>query len=290
MILEKIFNFLKLVRVKHYLKNFLIFLPIIFSGNLFQFNSFFKTIIGFFVFSFTCSIVYIINDINDKEKDKLHDKKKNRPIASGKISVKEALCLIGFLVVIVGFSIICTNLRLYSFLYVIIYFVINIAYSFGFKNVVLLDIIILTIGFILRVLFGASIIGVEVSNWLYLTVISMAFYLALGKRRGEIIKTSEKTRKVLQYYTKEFLDKCMYMCLTLAIVFYSLWTVDIHVIDRINSNLVWTVPVVIIICMRYSMIIESDNDGDPVEVVVHDKALLFLILTYATLLIGLLYI
>ncbi len=286
---NKFFDYLKLMRVKHYLKNFLIFLPLVFSGNLFNCNYLFKSFIGFVIFSLTCSIIYVINDIRDVDKDKKHDKKKNRPIASGRVSIRNALLLAFILLIISILLLILFRLPVYSIILLIIYFVINLAYSFGFKNIPLLDIIILTSGFVIRVLFGASITNIVVSNWLYLTVMSMSFYLSLGKRRGEI-KTKKSTREVLKYYTNEFLDKCMYMCLGIAIVFYSLWTVDESVINRVGKDLVWTVPIIIIICMRYSMLIENENnDGDPVEVVFGDKAIIILGLVYVMFLLGLIY-
>lgn len=280
-------NYLKLIRVKHYLKNLLIFFPLFFSNNLFNTNLFIKTILAFLSFCFACSIVYIINDIKDKEKDKLHEKKKNRPIASGKISIKKAYIVILLLTIL---SIICflmSKINIKISIFIIVYILINILYSFGLKNIPLLDITILVSGFLIRVLYGGAVIDVEISNWLYLTVISMAFYLVIGKRRNEITNSGKETRKVLKYYTKEFLDKNMYMCLSLAIIFYSLWTMDYN---SGNSLLTWTVPIVILICMKYSMTIEIGGDGDPTEVVYSDKMLLFLIALYGLSLISFIYI
>lgn len=286
-IFNKILSYIKLMRVKHYIKNILIFFPLIFSKNLFEKNYFFTSILGFIIFSLLCSIVYIINDIRDKEKDKLHENKKNRPIASGKVSVKEAIILIFIILLIILIGLLYINPNMHMIILLCLYLALNIAYSMGLKNIALIDIIILVSGFLIRVLFGASIIDVPVSNWLYLTVISMAFYLVLGKRRNEIVKSKKNTREVLKYYSKDFLDKNMYMCLTLTIVFYSLWTFNLT--NEIN-NLILTVPIVIIICMRYSMLIENDSHGDPVEVVLNDKILLSLILTYGIAMLGLLYI
>ena len=248
-VFNKMKNYFKLMRIKHYIKNFLIFFPLIFSKTLFDKTNLFNSFIAFIIFSLVCSIVYIINDINDKEKDKLHEKKKNRPIASGKVSIKEAIVLIIVLTILIIFGLIYLKVSIYSLILLIIYLVLNIAYSIHLKNIPLLDIAILVSGFLIRVLFGASIIDVPVSDWLYLTVISMSFYLVLGKRRNEMIKSDKNTRKVLKYYNKDFLDKNMYMCLSLAIVFYSLWTVTIS-----DNNLILTVPIVILICMRYSML------------------------------------
>lgn len=287
---KKFNDYIKLIRVKHYLKNFLILLPLIFSGYLLNSNYLVSALIGFVEFSLICSVVYIINDINDKEIDMKHDKKKNRPIASGRVSVREGVIIIGILLTILIIILLIYGIKNSALLILLLYLIINLGYSFGLKNIPLVDICILTFGFVARVLFGGAITGVVVSSWLNLTVLAMAFFIALGKRRNEMNKTGKTTRKVLKYYTKEFLDKNMYMFLSIAIVFYSLWTVDDRVVNRINVNLLWTVPIVIIICMRYSMIVEDDNDGDPVEVVIHDKILLSLLSFYAITLIFILYL
>ena len=129
------------------------------------------------------------------------------------------------------------------------------------------------------------LVEVEISNWLYLTVMSMAFYLALGKRRNELIKTTE-TRDVLKLYTKDFLDKNMYVCLGLTIAFYALWATDITTINNVGSNLLaFTVPLVIIICMKYSLNLEQGKSGDPVEVLVKDKLLMILVAIYMSIIL-----
>ena len=219
-------EYIKLIRLKHYIKNLLIFLPLIFSGNFFNVQLLILAVCGFLSFSFAASVVYIINDIRDREKDRLHEKKKERPIASGKITVKNAVVTAAVLLAV---SLILQGLiqnNWISYVYVLVYVAVNVGYSFGLKDVALLDITILVSGFLIRVLYGGELIDVEVSNWLYLTVMSASFYLGLGKRRNEIIKVGTESRKVLQYYNKSFLDKNMYMCLGLTIVFYSLWSVD----------------------------------------------------------------
>ncbi len=282
-------KYLELMRPKHYIKNFLIFLPLIFSKNLGNVNLLLKVILAFLAFNFAASFVYIINDIKDVEKDKLHEKKKNRPIASGRISIKKATL---FSIIILLCSFLFNYLALkkldLSYLYIILYIVINILYSFGLKNIPLVDIVILVTGFVIRVFYGANIINVDVSNWLYLTIISGSFYLGLGKRRNEIKRVGKDSREVLKYYTQSFLDKNMYMCLAISIVFYSLWTVDMNVLGK-NNLLIWTVPLVILILMRYSMNIENDSLGDPVDVILEDKILIGLVLIYVLFTMAILY-
>lgn len=128
--------------------------------------------------------------------------------------------------------------------------------------------------------------GIEISNWLYLTIIAFAFYFGLGKRRNELAGSgSSETRKVLQYYNHNFLDKNMYLCVALGIMFYSLWT-----IEHTSEYLVWSVPMVLVICMKYSLDIEGRSDGDPVEVLVHDKVLVIMCLVYGLMVLGMLYL
>lgn len=280
-------EYFKLIRVKHYLKNLLIFFPLFFSHNLFNLNLLLKLILTFLSFCFACSIVYIVNDIKDIDKDKLHEKKKKRPIASGKISVKNSLFVILVLVILSSLCFYFSGANIIASIYIVVYIFINLLYSFGLKNIPLLDIVILSSGFLIRVLYGGVIADIEVSNWLYLTVLSMAFFLVIGKRRNEINSTKGETRKVLKYYTKNFLDKNMYMCLSLAIVFYSLWTTDG---SSTNSLLILTVPLVIIICMKYSMNIENGGDADPIEVIYNDKLLLLLIIIYGLSLTSIIYL
>ena len=280
-------KYLKLIRVKHWIKNFLIFLPLIFSKNI-NIDNIKLVILGFISFSLASSAIYIINDIKDKEKDSKHPTKKNRPIASGAISVNNALLVMVILLLMtIGILIYLSLDNYFISLYIIGYVLLNIMYSMKLKNIPLLDVTILALGFLIRVLYGGALINVEVSSWLFLTVLSISFYLGLGKRRNEL-KVQEKvgnTRNVLKYYNKEFLDKNMYMCLCMTIIFYSLWCQDLN-----YQYIMWTVPLVILICMKYSLNIESNSSGDPVEVVFKDKVLIVLGLVYALSLIIILYV
>lgn len=284
-------KYLKLMRVHHYIKNLLIFAAIACSGNFFVAGKLLSAVLGFFSFCMVSSVIYIINDINDVEKDRKHPTKKDRPIASGAVSVKSAIIL----AIILGIICIFCNIPIFSwksFLLVGLYFVLNLGYSMGLKDIPIVDLTILVSGFLIRVLYGSFITGITISNWLYLTVIAGAFYFSLGKRRNELKKVSSgKTRKVLQAYSENFLDKNMYMCLTLTNAFYALWTMDKNTIAHYGSEyLIFTVPMVLLITMKYSMNIEGDSDGDPVEVLIHDKILIGLCLIFALTMFLILYL
>lgn len=281
-------KYLKLMRIKHYLKNGLVALPAIFAGVILDPSILLKTIIAFITFSFTASIVYIINDIKDIEKDKAHPVKKKRPLASGEVSIKSAIILAILLVLLIVGILYFSNLLLNpGSLILLLYLVLNIAYSLGLKDIPLVDITILAFGFVLRVLFGGLLLNIEISSWLFLTVLSASFYMALGKRRNELIKLKgEKTRNVLKYYNKEFLDKNMYMFLALSIVFYSLWSTQ--GVD--NPLFKYSSIFVILILMKYSLNVETDGLGDPVEVILGDKVLMLIGILYAAFCFVVLYI
>ena len=279
-------KYIRLLRVHHYVKNLLIFAAAIFSGKFLEHDIFFCAISGFAAFCMAASGIYIINDIRDIDKDRNHPVKSKRPIASGEIAVKSAVILAG--VLFIGAFII--NLfagGLKSSILLALYIIINFAYSLGLKNIPIMDIAILVSGFFMRLLYGAIITGIKISDWLYLSVISLAFYLALGKRRNEM-RNFNNTRAVLSSYTDNFLDKNMYVCLALALVFYSLWSVDEK---NYNSQyLIFTVPVVMLITMKYSLDIEGNSDGDPAEVLMNDKILLLLCAIYFACVLLILYL
>ena len=284
-------HYLKLMRVHHYIKNGLVFAALAFSGQLFNFDKLASGIVAFVAFCMVSSVVYIVNDIRDREKDRKHPTKCKRPIAAGTVSVK---CAWGLAAVLFIVAIVCNALAFHvtSTLLLVLYLVLNLAYSFGLKNIPILDITILVAGFMIRILYGAFVTGITISNWLYLTVVAFSFYLALGKRRNELKQISDGgTRQVLKAYPISFLDKSMGMCLTMANVFYALWSMDEKTKSFYhNGYLIFTVPIVLLITMKYSLDVESKSDGDPVEVLFHDKILLVLCVLYLASLFMILYL
>lgn len=274
---------IRLMRPKHYIKNGLILLPLIFGNQLLNADRLGEIVVALVTFSFVASIVYIINDIRDVKKDRLHPQKKHRPLASGGVSVAQAVSLAVLLTVITAVVGYIGQLSAMSWLLLVGYLVINVAYSFGLKNVPIIDVALLASGFVIRVLFGASVFGIEVSHWLYLTILASAFYISLGKRRNEIITNGTKSRKVNELYSLQFLDKNMYVCLTLTLVFYSLWATDPA---RASVLLYASIPFVILVFMTYSLKIEqNDSTGDPVDVVLKSNILKVLVPAYVILMV-----
>lgn len=240
-------------------------------------------ILGFIAFCMTSSAVYVLNDLKDIEKDRMHPTKKNRPLASGAVKPYQGLILIILCVCVACIiSVIMKNIIAASLLG--LYFVLNIAYSIGLKNKPIIDIVILASGFVIRIFYGGAITNVVISKWLYLVVTVGSLYMGLGKRRNELKKQSE-TREVLKYYNHAFLDKNMYVCVALTNVFYALWTLEMP-----NPKIGWTIPIFIVLLMCYSLDLEGESDGDPVEVILHDKILVSIALIYAVCIFTLLYL
>lgn len=282
--MKKFKDIIALLRIKHYIKNTLIFIPLIFSGELFNKNLVFLSFSSFLFFSAISSIVYIINDWKDCENDKKDEVKKRRPIASGAISKRCAGKLIAFTwggVFLIAYVQCRMGVELFKIAGIpLIYLAINIGYSFGIKNIPIADVLIISLGFILRTLYGGIIINVGISSWVYLTVITGSLYLGLGKRKKEFQKADNASvRKVLAGYTNDFLNNNMYMCLSLCLMFYSLACIDLKTKPaQMGGNLLWTVPVVLLISLKYNLNLESKVEGDPTTVIWGDRWLMTMIL------------
>ena len=272
-----------LLRMKHYIKNLLIFLPAFFGGFFFDANRMGRGLMGYVCFCMLSSAIYILNDYKDMEKDRNHPIKRNRPLASGRIKPAQAFFVMGVCLLVATFlSIVLHNGK--GTFCILLYFFLNYAYSNGLKDYAIMDIVILASGFVIRVIYGGVITDVVISKWLYLVITSVSLYMGLGKRRNELQKKGTDTRKVLKNYTVGFLDKNMYVCAALSIVFYSLWALELE-----NDFVGWTIPAMIIVFLRYSLDVEGNSDGDPVEVIYGDKLLIGIVAAYAASIFAAIY-
>ncbi len=278
-------SYVKLMRVQHWIKNILIVIPAFFGTMLTNTDTLINLFMGFLVFSLCSSAIYIINDISDIENDRKHPVKCMRPLASGDVSKNEAIILLIILIaaasalnlILCGTSIGC--------LIPILYLIINLLYSLSLKNKPVVDIVLLVSGFFLRVLYGSAITGVRISGLLYLTVISLSMFLAYGKRRNEKKSCGTSSRKVLQFYSEQYLNSNLYAYMGLFIVFYSIWSLNAGE----SGVLIYTAPLVMIMMMRYVYTLEIDEHGNPVDMILHDKMLILLGMIYAVMITVLIY-
>lgn len=255
---------LKLLRVKQWVKNTFIFAPLIFANKFTDLELLSQAFIAFIAFCLMASMVYILNDLGDVESDKLHPvKSKERPLASGELSFRSAWLIFALLAVILS----CTLYFVPRVVFVLLaYLLINILYSKVLKNKPILDIFTIASGFILRVYAGALAISVTVSNWMFITILCLALFLASMKRRAELRSHGHTSRKVLQDYTPELIDKYAEMASFGTLTFYSLYTVTEQ------PNLVITIPLVLFGLYRYWFITSKTEDSgeSPSDILLRD--------------------
>lgn len=252
---------------------------------------------GFLVFCFLSGSVYLFNDVIDRHKDRLHPKKKNRPIASGKIKPAEALT-VAFL--ITGASIFFAFRLSFRFgLAALSYYVLFFLYSLMLKRVVILDVLTLAIGFVIRAVAGGLLISVEISDWLLIVTVFLALFLGFSKRRSELINLDKKageTRPILDLYSVTLLDQLISITTAATLMSYALYTLAEQTIRKFGNNLWLTLPIVVYIVFRYFYLVYVLGQGsDPAKMLLTDKPLLIsvfvwvaavFILVYHSLLFG----
>lgn len=273
---------IKLIRVKQWIKNAFVLAPLLFSLNFMNISADIKASLAFLAFSFTASVVYVMNDILDRKKDALHPKKKNRPIASGKISVKQALFIVAGL--LIADAVCLYYLPVKTALTILIYVLINILYSFKLKHIVLVDVFIIAIGFILRVYAGAYAISVPVSSYIFMTTLFVSLFLGFTKRKMELQNSGAITRKVLKSYSDNMVTQYIVISVALTIMCYALYTLEPSTIARFDTNrLIYSVIFVIYGMFRYLYILDKYKDvEDPTENVLKDKGLIAICALYVS--------
>lgn len=272
-------KYLQLLRVKQWVKNVFVFLPLFFAGKFLDFGMFIQSCVAFLLFSLIASSIYIINDIQDLEADRLHPEKRNRPIASGRISKKTAFIVFGILLAFVVLGL-CwfqkyQSLPVWKLAVIIgVYFVLNLAYSFHLKHVAIIDICIIAVGFVLRVFAGGYSTGLIISKWAILLTFILALVLAVGKRRGELVnvRIAGGTRKSLDGYNEPFVNIMLSITCALAIVCYLMFTVTPEVQNRFGQKIFYTVFFVIFAFFRYlQQTLVYNKTESPTKVVYKDR-------------------
>lgn len=269
------------MRVKQWTKNLLVFASAIFSGAFLDPSILLKALLAFLSFSFMASTIYIINDIVDVDKDRLHPEKKYRPIASGAISIPLSciLLLVTFLIA-VGIALFINVNVLIALL---VYFVLNLSYSLYLKHVVIVDVMIIAAGFVLRAVTGALAVDGILTSWFILCTLGLSLFLALGKRRHELLllkNARNSQRKVLKYYSVELLDQLMTVITGVLIMFYSMYCYSE------GTDMMFTIPFVLYGIFRYYYLIHMENSGGkPEEILLNDKHILVTVILFSVLVV-----
>ncbi len=284
---EKMRLILKLIRPKQWAKNLIVFAPAMFSGKIFEPATITAASLCFFAFCFCASAVYVVNDVLDCQSDRLHPKKKNRPVASGKISAPFALCL--GLVCIAGALSIGFLIRPTVDVFLLVYFVLMMFYALVLKHYVLLDVFAIAAGFVLRAASGAAAAGVESSGWFLACTSFGALFLALEKRRQEarLLKGQAIShRKTLNAYTPELVDRMEAVIVPSLVTCYAFYTFQSYH----GQWMMLTLPFVLYGVMRYQVLsVNSDETGAPDEVLWKDRGIQLTLLAWVLTSAGVVY-
>ena len=262
-------NLIVAMRPKQWTKNFLIFAALIFAERLFHYHDILSVVIAFILFCFLSSSIYIINDLVDIEQDREHPEKSKRPVASGKIS-KTSGIIFAILLAIISLTS-AFIIKFDFFLIASAYFILNLIYSFKLKRMAILDVLSISFSFVLRAAAGGVIIKVFVSPWLIVCTFLLALFMAIGKRRGEIIMFEEnhaKHRQVLSSYSVKLLDQMISVSTSSILIAYSLYTFT----SGKSVALMCTIPFVIYGIFRYLYLVYQENRGDnPTSIFISDR-------------------
>lgn len=280
-----------LLRPEHWVKNLFLFIPAFFAARLDEPSVLYNAIMGFVAFCLIASAVYVLNDMVDAPQDRNHPDKNRRPVASGAISIRQALVI---LVLLLFFS---TALAAYlstsMLIFSILYFVVNLFYSFSLKHIAIIDISLIGLGFLLRIFAGGAVTGVAVSQWLIILTFLLALILGLAKRRGEyVIAMGENNfRKALEGYNLPFIDVGITVCSTVAIVAYLMYCFSPEVTERIGSNQIYfTAFFVILGILRYlQLTLVFNKTESPTRALLRDLFLQLVLLAWIGAFAWLLY-
>ena len=267
-------NYIDLMRPSQYFKSLFIFAPLFFGLKITNLALLLKTAIAFLSFSLIASAVYVFNDYHDIEEDKIHPTKKNRPLASGSISKKAAL-LFMLLLLLAGLSI-ATLLGRHMLSIVFVYLALNIAYTLKLKHVAIIDVFIIAAGFVLRLFIGSAVTNIELSLWIILMTFLLALFLALAKRRDDVLiflSSGEKARKVIDGYNLDIVNLSMTIIASVTIVSYIMYTVSPEVIKKTHTDKLYlSVVFVLLGIMRYLQIaFVEKNSGSPSDILLRDR-------------------
>ena len=280
------------MRPRQWAKNIFVLAPLVFAHELADIGALRKALLAFAAFCCLSSAVYLVNDLIDRKEDRKHPLKRHRPLAAGTLSVPVA----GLAAVLLAATAMTLGLQLgRAFLWIAaIYFALNLLYSMGLKNVVILDVMIISIGFVLRVLAGGAAVKVEVSAWLVLCTSFLALFLAFSKRRHELIlmpETASGQRKVLSHYNTTFLDQMINVVTASTVVAYAVYAISPETVERFHTRyLVYTIPMVLFGIFRYLYLIyQRPSERNPTEAILSDPPFLANLLLWVAAVLWIVY-
>lgn len=287
---------LALIRPHQWIKNFFVFIPMFFGGSLLNIEDIWSSVITFFAFSFAASSIYCFNDIYDVEADRRHPVKCRRPIASGAVSIRSAYLLMGLM--FVGFMAILqflphNNLQVAGVIF--FYWCINLAYCMRLKRYAILDVCIVSFGFILRIIAGGEATDIVLSRWIVLMTFLLSLFLSFAKRRDDVLRmneTGQAPRQNTSRYNLTFINQAITITASVTLVCYIMYTVSPEVVANFHSdNLYLTSVFVLLGLLRYIQLAVVDKkSGDPTKVILRDRFTQFIVLGWLTAFLLIIYL
>jgi len=288
-----IFQIFRSMRPRQWTKNLILFAPLVFSQHLMNADYVLKSMLAFAIFCIISGCIYILNDIIDLEQDKKHPLKSKRPLASGKLRPAAAKIAFVFCMIIalIGAAFFCNA----SFVYIaLLYIALQIVYSLYLKHIVIIDVFCIAAGFLARVAAGAEALQVTFSTWLFVCTILLSLFLALSKRRHEIMLLENNAvhhRKILFEYSPDLLDQMISIVTPATVIAYILYTISQETIEKFGTDkLKYTTPFVLYGIFRYLYLIHQKNEGgSPEKVLLNDRPLLYAVVLYGLTACAVLY-
>ncbi len=267
-----------LIRPLQWAKNAFIFLPLFFSGSFTDVDALRNGIYAFLAFSFTASSIYCFNDIWDIEKDRMHSKKKKRPLASGALSVTQGYVTMAVMAVLAATMLVVSGLAANYALsgIFIFYYTMNLAYCMWLKNYPIVDVFIIALGFVLRIMVGGQATDTVLSHWIVQMTFLLALFLAFAKRRDDVViyaETGIKPRANTNRYNLDFMNQAISVIGAVTIVCYIMYTVSDEVIARFHNDYVYVTSIFVLAgILRYlHLTIVDINSGSPTRVLMKDR-------------------
>lgn len=286
-------DIVQLARPHQYLKNFFVFLPAFFAFKFHEPKTLWSAGEAFAAFSLAASAIYIFNDWKDRHDDRKHPDKCLRPIASGRVGSSQGFLFMLLFLLGAGGMVLCFVPAVLPF--ITAYILLNIAYSLKLKHYPIIDVVLIALGFVLRLFAGAEVTGVALSHWIIVMTFLLALFLAFAKRREDVIlllETKQQTRKVVDGYSLQFLDASMVMTASIVILAYILWSISPEVTTKLsNSNVYLTAVFVILGILRYMQIaLVEQKGGNPTRVLIKDSFLQLTLAGWTGIFIWILYL
>lgn len=289
-------NILKLIRLRQWIKNVFVFLPLFFGGALMNADALWAGIVTFFSFCFVASSIYCLNDIRDVDADRRHPVKCHRPIASGEVTIRQAYA---FMVIMFALSLAVLLLlgrhQMEVGLIVVFYFAMNVAYCLKLKELAIVDVCIVAFGFVLRILAGGVAEEIALSNWIVLMTFLLTLFLSFAKRRDDVLRMDETgiaPRKNTSRYNITFINQAITITASVTLVCYIMYTVSPEVVANLHTDYLYLTSVFVLVgLLRYIQVAVVDKkSGDPTKVVLHDHFTQLVVLLWLASFLFIIYV